>query len=105
MPTPSAISTTALGWNVLDPSSCRPSAILAQFPLLSVGRTSPVQVSPSMLTAPLVPVPTARNLPACAVPAKSYSTIAPVTLFTAVTVIVMSLAVVAPPTLVPAIVS
>ena len=61
---PSATTTTALGWNVLDPSSCKPSAILDQFPPPKLGRTSGVQVSPSILTAPLVPAPIAKNLPA-----------------------------------------
>ena len=102
---PSATIITVLCLNVDDPSSVSPLAILLQFPAASVGRTSVVQVLPSILTAPLVPPPTARNFPDCAVPAKSNSTIAPVALLTAITVIVISFAVVAPPTLVPAIVS
>ena len=50
-------------------------------------------------------MPVARNNPFCPIPVKSKSTIAPVTLFTDVTVIVISLSVVAPPTSVPTIVS
>ena len=74
-------------------------------PAPNEGNVSAVHVTPSTLTAPLVPAPIAKNLPFCAAPTKSKSTIAPVTLLTDVTVIVISLAVLAPPTADPRIVN
>ncbi len=102
---PSATITIALGWNVLEPSSCNPSAILDQFPPPNVGNTSAVQFSPSILTAPFVPAPTARNFPDCAMPAKSNSATDPVALLIDISVTVISFAGLAPPTSVPAIVN
>ena len=68
---PSATKTMPLGLNVDEPSSSSPFAMPVQLPPPGEGRVSAIQLSPSMLTAPVVPEPNARNLPVCPIPSKS----------------------------------
>ena len=103
---PLQTATTALDLYTLDPSSNKPVATLSYAPAPGLGSVSAVQVIPSTLLIPPVPlVGSVRNLPLLPVPTKSKSTIAPVVLLTVVIVTVMSFAVLAPPKLVPGIVT